>query len=241
MGVAEAISGAGALAGGIAGLMGGKGGDGGGSASDNPANVALQATTEDFYRKTGGPREAMLFNWGDMFGIEPYSLFTLSPQHWTKDAQGNLMRRPANYDVSQLPQYEPLFGLQKQSLEAQYQQAKKNLMGSTPEGGSLTAALSNLENNRASAVGNLPAQIAAPLIADEMNKAYGAAFNAPTTTVSGLGSAASTYANQANANLASVANADLQTYGLLSGMGRGLGQVLGGGKGVYNGGAGSKG
>jgi hypothetical protein len=131
------------------------------------------------------------------------------------------------YDPTKLPTYAPLFGLQKQSLESQYQQARNNILASTPTGGNLAGALGNLENSRASTMGAMPAELSSGILGNMLDKAYGAAFNTPTQTLSGLGSAAGSYGSRAAAALASSAADQQSTYGLLGGVGSALGNVAG--------------
>ena len=97
------------------------------------------------------------------------------------------------YNPYNLPGYAPLYQLARTGLESQYGQARENIMASSPRGGGLAENLANLEMSRAQQAGSLPATIAAPLIQDIYNKAYGVAFGAPQTTLSGLGGAASSY------------------------------------------------
>jgi hypothetical protein len=133
----------------------------------------------------------------------------------------------ARYDPTQLPTYAPLFGLQKQGLESQYQMAKQNLMGATPRGGNLTGAMTGLEASRAANVGAMPAQLSSTILTDMLNKAYGAAFQAPTTTLSGLSTAAGTYGNRQAAAMSQSAADQSSTYGLLGSVGEGLGKAAG--------------
>ena len=131
------------------------------------------------------------------------------------------------YDPTKLPTYEPLFGLQKQSLESQYQRAKQNIMASTPSGGNLTGALTGLEATRASTMGALPAELSSGILGDMLNTAYGVAFQAPQTSIAGLGSAGSTYGNRQAAAMAQSAQDTQSSYGLLGGVGEGIGKAIG--------------
>jgi hypothetical protein len=87
------------------------------------------------------------------------------------------------YNPYNLPAYAPLYQLARSGVESQYGQARENIMSSTPRGGALAENLANLEMGRAQQAGALPAQIAAPLIQDIYNKAYGVAFGAPQTSL----------------------------------------------------------
>jgi hypothetical protein len=111
------------------------------------------------------------------------------------------------YNPYNLPGYAPLYQLAKTGLESQYNPARQAIMESTPRGGALYENLANLEMGRAQQAGSLPATIAAPLISDIMNKAYGVAFNSPQTSIAGLGAASNSW-NQAQGLSA---NAGLQS------------------------------
>jgi hypothetical protein len=58
-----------------------------------------------------------------------------------------------------------------------------------------------------------------------LNKAYGAAFNSPTTTISGLGSAAGSYATRQGATMAANAAESAGKDSLMGGIGSGLGSL----------------
>jgi hypothetical protein len=140
---------------------------------------------------------------------------------------GGGANQQGRYDPTELPTYAPLFGLQKQSLESQYQQAKKNIMGQVPRGGNLAGSLGNLEMNRAATMGALPAELSGGILGDMLNKAYGVAFQTPTTTLSGLGAAAGTYGNRQAAAMAQSAANQQSSYDLLGGIGQGIGKAVG--------------
>lgn len=145
-------------------------------------------------------------------------------------AQGNTYG--GYYDPTALPTYKPLFGLQKQSLEDQYQQARKNIMSQNPEGGNLSGALANLEANRAATMGSAPAEIATNLVGDMLNKAYGIAFNMPTSTIAGYSNLASNATARQNAQVAAAAQQyssdNAANAGLWGGIGTGIGKLAGG-------------
>ncbi len=93
------------------------------------------------------------------------------------------------YNPYNLPGYAPLYQLARTGLESQYNPARENIMASTPRGGALYENLAGLEMSRAQQAGELPATIAAPLISDIYNKAYGVAFQSPQTSIAGLSAA----------------------------------------------------
>jgi hypothetical protein len=74
------------------------------------------------------------------------------------------------------------FGSLRGPVEQQYATAKENVLANTPRGGGLFDQLTNVETARAQ---NL-SDILGRLYIESLNKAYGAAWNAPTTTISGL-------------------------------------------------------
>jgi hypothetical protein len=152
------------------------------------------------------------------------------------------------YNPYNLPGYAPLYQLARTGPESQYNPARQSIMESTPRGGGLYENLANLEMSRAQQAGSLPATIAAPLIQDIYNKAYGVAFNAPQTSIAGLGGAMSGY-NQlqglsASGALQQAALANQNSLASSSGLGSlaalglgGLGGKSTGGKGAFSGGA----
>lgn len=147
--------------------------------------------------------------------------------------------RAEDFDPTNLPGYRQAFGLQKQSLEAQYQQARRNLMGSVPQGGNLAGALTGLESSRATQMGAMPAATAIPIIQDIRTRAEGAGFQMPSVTLGGMtglaGSLQNAQAMTQNAALQAQANqyaSDQGIYnsalgGIGSGIGKGLSRVVG--------------
>lgn len=85
------------------------------------------------------------------------------------------------------PGTSPIFAPQKRAIESQYGVAKDNLLASMPAGGAMTSAMADLESNRANSLADMMGSI----YQDQLNKAYGASFNAPGQAIQGLGSAAS--------------------------------------------------
>jgi hypothetical protein len=74
----------------------------------------------------------------------------------------------------------------------------------------MSDALNKLNLSRAESVGSLPNTISGSLIQDALNKAYGAAFNAPSQAISGLSSANTAYTSTQNAMI----NAAMQQQAL---------------------------
>ena len=180
-------------------------------------------------------------------------LATMANKYW---GQTNPLRKQyvkqsqdimsGNYNPTQLPGYEPAYGLARSGLEGQYQNAKNTIMQNTPQGGALTGALNNLAVSRATDVGSLPAQISSNAINNMMNYGYGLATGGAGQAISGMGQAANAYGSQQNAALqANAASRQAQMNqlgnlgmgmgllgaqsGLFSGIGSGLSGLLGGG------------
>lgn len=147
--------------------------------------------------------------------------------------------RSEDFDPTNLPGYKQAFGLQKQSLESQYQQARRNLMGSVPQGGNLAGALTGLEANRATQMGAMPAATALPIMQDIRQRAENAGFQMPSTTLGGMtglaGSLQNAQAMTQNAALQAQSNqyaADQSIYnaalgGIGSGIGKGISRGVG--------------
>lgn len=195
------------------------GGGGGGGSQSSPYENALANIATDMYMGTAGARKSFVDMFGDILGYKRNYDPSSNTFSWE-------FSKP-NYDPTQLPTYQPVFGLQKQNLESQYQQAKQNIMGQVPKGGNLTGALTNLESGRASAMGTMPAQISAGILGPLLDKAYGVAFNTPTQSISGLSTAAGTYGNRQAAEMAQAAANQQSSYGLLGGLGQGIGKAVG--------------
>lgn len=195
------------LAGGLMG--GGKGGGGGGvSVQSNPMqDIALakqMQLMEKYDQQTEGFRQGLMSDYGQL--------------------------RAEDFDPTNLPMYKPIFGLQKKSLESQYQQAKDQIMGKVAPGGTLAGAVTNLEANRASTMGALPAQVAIPLVQDIRTRAETAGFNMPQVVLGGGSSVIGSLGNQQAASIAAAANqyaTDQSIYNAaLGGVGQGIGKGI---------------
>ena len=123
-------------------------------------------------------------------------------------------------DVSEMPQYKYQYQMMRPNIEAQYDVARENLMGSVPRGGALTQGLADIETGRAEQLGSVPAMISNQLIDQLQKEAYGAAFQAPSAAMQGLGTVSGTYGSRQQAEQA----ANAQRYGATLG---GLGQAAG--------------
>lgn len=106
------------------------------------------------------------------------------------------------------PASSPLFSGVKSNVDDQFKTAENNVLSMIPEGGVLQDALAGLETGKAKTL----SEMMGSLENDWMNKAYGAAFQAPGEAMSGLTSAGAL---------------DSQNYatnqGLLGDLGSGLG------------------
>jgi hypothetical protein len=116
-----------------------------------------------------------------------------------------------NLDVTQ----SPIYGSLKAANDAQFKTAKDNALSMLPGGGGLTAALVDLEGQKAS---NMTSAIGS-LANDELGRAYG--FANPQTSLAGLGGAAQIQSQQATAQAQQRAAAK-------QGIGSGIGAILGG-------------
>jgi hypothetical protein len=142
------------------------------------------------------------------------------------------------YNPASLPGFTPAYDIGRRGLEAQYNTALGQTIAGTPRGGAMSDALNKLNLSRAESVGQLPGQISNGLIQDMLNKSYGAAFNAPTTSIAGLSAANQGYTSTQN----SMINAQAQANNLqaqlnqsatnakgsgLGALGAGVGTILG--------------
>lgn len=93
----------------------------------------------------------------------------------------------SGFDPAQLPQY----GSLKNSVDQQYGRARENILSSTPSGGGLISALSNLEGQRA---GSLATGLGG-LADNEMARALGLATGQQPAALGGLSSAAQSQGN----------------------------------------------
>ena len=89
-------------------------------------------------------------------------------------------------DVTSSPAFASLKGM----IESQFGRARDATIGSTPTGGGLTSALTNLEGQRASSL----VQGTAALTEQEMARAFGLGTGLVPTAVGGLGQAGQTQA-----------------------------------------------
>lgn len=117
-----------------------------------------------------------------------------------------------------IPQYQ----MGRQGLEGQYGVARDNILSSLPSGGGMTQALTDLETNRANAVGGLKAG----MLNDLYNTAQGVAFNMPSLAFQGMGQAGQTYAQKQGAQMAANSNAKSGKSGMMGMLGQGLGRYL---------------
>ena len=138
---------------------------------------------------------------------------------------------PGSYDPRIIPTYSPLYNAARSGLESQYDVARQQILGGTARGGAQTAALSSLDRGRAYDVGSLQSQITGSLVQDMINKAYGVAWSTPQTSMSGLGTASTTYGSRSNTATAVAAQQALaqqqQTNTAMTGIGSAIGMGVG--------------
>lgn len=132
------------------------------------------------------------------------------------------------YNPKNLPAYQSLYSAARTGPEGQYNVAKENILSGTARGGGQTQALANLEQNRAVQTGNIESLITQDLMGDILGKAYGAAFQTPQVSIGGTGSAASSYAARQAALSQSQGSQKGGFYGMMGGLGQGVGSYLGG-------------
>ena len=110
----------------------------------------------------------------------------------------------------------PTYSALKAQAEPLYNQARENIISSTPAGGGLTAALAGLEGDRARAL----TEARGTVNESELARAMALATGSTGATMSGLGSAGSIQAALAEAQ----ANRE---SGMLGALGTGVGAYLG--------------
>lgn len=116
-----------------------------------------------------------------------------------------------NLDVTK----SPMFGSLKDAVDTQFQRAKSNTIGTTPAGGALTSALSDLEGSRASTM----TQGIGDLAKGELDRSFGLATGLLPQTTGGLGTAAGIQAN-------AFAQQQAQSAASKQGAGAGLGMLI---------------
>jgi len=75
-----------------------------------------------------------------------------------------------------------IMGAAREPIEAQYGMARRNVLETVPEGGRLEEALADVDVARAQGLQN----VVATYLMDQLNKMYGAAFQAPQLSIAGL-------------------------------------------------------
>lgn len=115
-----------------------------------------------------------------------------------------------DFDVTGTPQ----FGALKQATEQQFDTARQRVLGSAPEGGALTQALTNVEMGRAGAL----TQGIGGLAGQQQAQALGLATGQTGQAISGLGGAAGVQSQMAQAQAA-------QNASTKQGMGQGAGKA----------------
>jgi len=115
----------------------------------------------------------------------------------------------------------PLFGPLKGAVESQFENARENILASSPRGGALTDALSDLDFSRASELTRGIGDIAQ----GELGRAFSLATGTPlTASLGGLGQSGAIQADIARTN-AEATSRNKQTIGESA---QGAGQAMGG-------------
>jgi hypothetical protein len=110
---------------------------------------------------------------------------------------------------------QPMFAPGKSAIEDTYKTGRQNILETMPEGGMLYSGLAGLEGDRAKGLTDVIAKIQQ----DVFDKAYGAGYGTPQTSITGLNQAALTSGDALNTQSAAAAqNA--------AGIGRLLGTII---------------
>jgi hypothetical protein len=160
--------------------------------ADEPkSSQALARVAEDLYNRTGAVRNPLIDQSADFVN--------------------------SGFDPTQTPS----FGAMKLATETQFDNARQRVLRSTPEGGGLASALSNIELGRAGALTGGTADI----YNQERGQALSLATGAPLQqSTAGMGQAGAIQAQIAQANAARDSAAK-------TGLGFGVGSLLSGGMG----------
>ena len=145
------------------------------------------------------------------------------------------------FDPQKTAMYQPMYAAARSGPEAQYNVAKKNILGNTPRGGGQVKALADIETARASDIGSIPGMLSNQILQDMLQKSYGTAFGAPQQSMAGLSSASGTYGNRLSMAEAAAAQQQSALFGGLGQIGgMALGTALGGPLGGKAGGSAGK-
>ena len=177
---------------------------GGGSKTPpaSPYEAAMGRIAQQLFTETTPLRESFLSQLGDFAG--------------------------GSYDPTKTPMFANLYGAARPGIEGQYNVAREQVLAGTPRGGGQVSALSDLARSRAYDVGSLSSLISSNLINDMTNKAYGVAFQAPQTSIAGLGGAASSSNTRTGIAAQAAAQQQAGLYQGLGALGTGVGYALGG-------------
>lgn len=188
--------------GGAVGLFSGSGSNGKSNKSPHTAGYedALSQVANEYYRNTAPLREEFLKQgMGVLQGTQP---------------------------AETLPGVQGLLGSVRPGIESQYNVARDNILASTPKGGGLTQALTNLESSRAGNLSEARTQILSDAVNKWLAQTYGGAFGAPGQAMQGLTGAAGSYASRYGSNAAAQAD----RYGsYVGGASSDFGNMTGGG------------
>jgi hypothetical protein len=115
---------------------------------------------------------------GIMSGIMSKELY-----EQTAPIRGGFLSEWEKMMAGEAPQFEgTMFSSLRRPVEAQYDVARGNVLANTPQGGGLYENLTNVETARAENLSNILSQ----MYMDQLNKAYGAAWQTPQMSISGL-------------------------------------------------------
>jgi hypothetical protein len=152
-----------------------------------PSSAQKQATTEALINATKLPMEL----WNTTAGMR--GNVTNMLEDYTS----------GNYDLSKNPMYAP----QKSAVESAYSSARDNILANMPSGGAMQTQLGELEAKRAQGLTDMYGKIGQDLL----DKAYGAGYGTPQTSISGATAASG---NLAGATAAQQASASQNAQGV---------------------------
>ena len=105
----------------------------------------------------------------------------------TDPLRDSFMSEFAGLEEGKMPfgsNWNSMFSAARGPVEDQYGRARENIIATNPTGGRMFENLADVETQKAGTLGGMSAQY----LSDFLNKAYGAAWQTPQTSLAGLGS-----------------------------------------------------
>lgn len=182
--------------------MGGGGGKKPKSPGASPYETEMAKITRDFYGATDPLRDATLAQLGAAMS--------------------------GGYSPKADAMYAPMFSSQKAGIEAQYGNARDNILAGTARGGAQTTALGNLEMQRAQDMGTLPAQLSAQILEGIINQARSTALGSTGQAQSAFGNLAQTWGQRQGNYQNYYSQRKGQNIGAATELGKGVATLFGG-------------